>query len=83
MRYDNLNYTSGPLPFDQGNPAEDPPHGLWGIGSPSYVGGHVQILWQAGGPSSSLQGQWTDICYDYLTVPVQPRAWGSVKSLYR
>ena len=33
---------SGWINFDQGNPGEDPPHGLWGILSPAYVGGYVQ-----------------------------------------
>jgi len=41
VEYDGASYTSGPLPFDQGNPAEYPPHGLWEILTPSNVGGHV------------------------------------------
>lgn len=36
------NYTSGALAFDEGNPAEDPPHGLWGMLTPAGVGGFFQ-----------------------------------------
>lgn len=32
-------YTSGALAFDEGNPAEDPPHGVWGMLTPAQVGG--------------------------------------------
>jgi hypothetical protein len=35
-------YSSGPLAFDEGNPAEDPPHGLWGMLTPAEVGGYFQ-----------------------------------------
>jgi hypothetical protein len=35
-------YSSGPKPFDMGNPAEDPPHGLWGMLTPAQVGGYFQ-----------------------------------------
>jgi hypothetical protein len=35
-------YSSGELNFDQGNPAEDPPHGQWGMLSPAQVGGYFQ-----------------------------------------
>ncbi|GMU83368.1 MAG: hypothetical protein AMXMBFR47_32380 [Planctomycetota bacterium] len=37
-------YTSGPLAFDQGNPAEDPPYGLWGMLNDARVGGYAQII---------------------------------------
>ncbi|MGD1042904.1 MAG: PEP-CTERM sorting domain-containing protein [Sedimentisphaerales bacterium] len=35
-------YSSGQLAFDEGNPAEDPPHGLYGMLSPAQVGGYFQ-----------------------------------------
>ncbi len=38
----SLNYSSGELAFDEGNPAEDPPHGLWGMLTPASVGGFFQ-----------------------------------------
>jgi hypothetical protein len=33
-------YSSPRLPFDMGNPAEDPPYGLWGILNDARVGGY-------------------------------------------
>jgi len=38
----SLTYSSGQLAFDMGNPAEDPPHGLWGMLTPAGVGGFFQ-----------------------------------------
>jgi len=35
-------YSSGALAFDEGNPAEDPPYGLWGILNDARVGGYFQ-----------------------------------------
>jgi len=35
-------YSSGLKAFDMGNPAEDPPHGLWGMLTPAQVGGYFQ-----------------------------------------
>jgi hypothetical protein len=37
-------YSSGPLAFDEGNPNEDPPYGLWGILNDARVGGMVQVM---------------------------------------
>ena len=37
-------YSSGALAFDQGNPAEDPPYGLYGILNDARVGGFVQVM---------------------------------------
>ena len=37
-------YSSGPLAFDQGNPAEDPPYGQWGMLNDARVGGFVQVM---------------------------------------
>jgi hypothetical protein len=42
--YLGTHYTSGALPFDQANPAEDPPHGLWGILNDARVGGHFKAF---------------------------------------
>ena len=45
-------YTSGVLQFDEGNPAEDPPYGLWGILNDARVGGYIQIVGnETGGPA--------------------------------
>ncbi len=45
-------YSSGPLAFDQGNLAEDPPHGLWGILNDARVGGFFQPTF--GGPGEII-----------------------------
>lgn len=75
-------HTSGPLAFDEGNPAEDPPHGLWGELNEAGVGGHFKFFL-----SQSVQEvanvTWTNICYSNNdVVPVQPTTWGSLKALY-
>ena len=53
-------YTSGWLAFDQGNPAEDPPHGLWGILSPAEVGGVFQAF---NGTAGAATAQWSNIVF--------------------
>ena len=80
VNYLSIPYTSGPLPFDQGNPSEDPPHGQWGILNPAYVGGHFQPLSKGGDPTNQLRAQWT-FCDPAL--PAQPTSWGKVKDTYR
>lgn len=45
-------YSSGVIPFDQGNPLEDPPYGLWGILNDARVGGYYQPQ-VAGGTSGT------------------------------
>jgi hypothetical protein len=76
--------SSGPLPFDQGNPAEDPPYGLWGMLNDGRVGGYMQAFLQAGNPDAGLRAEWTQICFDNLdTVPTEAATWGQVKTLYK
>jgi hypothetical protein len=84
VTYDAINYSSGPLPFDKGNPAEGIPHGLWGILNEARVGGHVQAFLQAGNPAANLTAEWRDICYTNNDdpIPVEPTTWGKVKSIY-
>jgi hypothetical protein len=76
-------YTSGPLAFNEGNPAEDPPHGLWGILTPAKPGGHMQVLWQAGGPNTNLTTTWSNITFSDLSVAVEAKAWTQIKGLFR
>lgn len=81
--YNGNPYSSGPLQFDQGNPAEDPPHGQWGMLDPAYVGGMVQVNNGSGG--SGYSATWDNIsftCYDCAT-PAQKSTWGRLKALYR
>jgi hypothetical protein len=76
-------FSSGVLPFDQGNPTEDPPHGQWGILQPTQVGGHFQWFAGQSGPQGSLTASWRDICYEDKSVAVTPTQWGTMKALYR
>jgi len=75
-------FSSGPLPFDEGNPAENPPHGLWGMLSPARVGGYMQAFLGQGEPVN-FRGEWSNICYDAQPVPAAPATWGRIKSDYR
>ena len=55
--FDGVNtYSSGLIAFDQGNPAEDPPHGLWGLLNSYMVGGYYMpyIDTFSTDPSSSI-----------------------------
>ncbi len=83
--YQGNHYTSGPLAFDEGNPDEDPPYGLWGILNDSQAGGHFQPFLQAGNPNAALTADWKDITFNDLCEPVSVDAasWGRVKGLYR
>lgn len=76
-----MNYTSGPLAFDEGNPAEDPPYGLWGMLHDGMVGGYFQPRANTG---AGLTCTWENICFDNLdVVPTQSSTWGRIKTLYR
>jgi len=79
-----INYTSGPLNFDQGNAAEDPPHGLWGELVPAYAGGYFQPELDGTGNPYNLSCTWQNICYENLSAtPTHTTTWGKVKTLYR
>ncbi len=81
--YNGSFYSSGALAFNEGNPAEDPPFGLWGILNDARVGGHVQVfLPRALG--GQFRAQWDDLKFENLDrVDVEPSSWGRVKGLYR
>lgn len=82
--YNAVHYTSGQLPFNEGNPAENPPYGLWGILQDSRVGGHVQCFLQGGNPAAQLSATWDNIFFmPIATVSVEGTSWGGVKALYR
>jgi len=83
---DGTAYTSGPLPFDEGNPAEDPPRGTWGILNPAQAGGHVQYNNMVGaGDGANLNAQWRNITFEDLgtVVATENDTWGGVKALFR
>ncbi|HTO90197.1 MAG TPA: hypothetical protein VMJ70_03620 [Candidatus Sulfotelmatobacter sp.] len=77
-------YSSGPIAFDSGNMAEDPPHGLWGELVPAYAGGYFQPVLDGSGNPYSMACTWMNICYEDLGVtPAKTTTWGKVKTLYR
>ena len=78
-----VEHTSGVKAFDQGNPAEDPPYGLWGILNEARVGGHFQFFINDSGLDGQSVVQWCNIEFEALPLAVQPRTWGSVKNLFR
>lgn len=82
VRYASINYTSGLLAFDQGNPAENPPHGLWGALNPWYAGGHMKMFVQLIGQPHGIVGTWSDIQYTTNPVSTAKSTWGQLKKLY-
>jgi hypothetical protein len=75
-------YTSGPIAFDMGNPAE--PYGLWGILDSATAGGNFQMFLQQGAADASVTVTWGNITFtDLGTVATENATWGSVKSLFR
>ncbi len=64
--YQGNDYTSGRLPFDQANPAEDPPHGLYGILYEARVGGYFQPR-LGNGVAVNVNASWSDI--EFSTSP--------------
>jgi hypothetical protein len=81
--YNGHLYTSGPLAFDQGNPAEDPPHGQWGILNGGTGGGYLQSF-IAGGTPGGVKATWEDMKFlKFEPVPAAEKSWGSVKNIYR
>ena len=83
LRYGSTNYTSGLIAFDQGNPAEDPPHGQWGALNPWYAGGHVKMFVQTENQPHGMTATWSDIQYLSGPTPVTPKSWGALKADYR
>lgn len=63
VTYNGSNYSSGVLPFDEANPAEDPPHGLWGMLNDGRVGGYDQNYLDPANPGENLKASFTNIAY--------------------
>jgi hypothetical protein len=83
VRYMSTNYTSGLLNFDEGNTAEDPPHGLWGALNPWYAGGHDKMFVQTIGQPHGMDARWNDIQYTTGPVAAKKSTWSQIKKLYR
>uniref|UniRef100_A0A832I252 Uncharacterized protein n=1 Tax=Eiseniibacteriota bacterium TaxID=2212470 RepID=A0A832I252_UNCEI len=85
VHYGGNTYSSGLRPFDQGNPAEDPPYGLWGMLNDGRVGGHYKAFLGGVGNTVGLTATWSNISYTTCDKPVPAKSttWGRMKSLYR
>jgi hypothetical protein len=79
----NGTFSSGPLAFDEGNPAENPPHGVWGMLQPARAGGYCQATGSPIGSDVDFIAEWRNICYDAQPTPAAPSTWGKVKADYR
>jgi hypothetical protein len=82
LTYNSVNYTSGALPFDEGNPAEG--YGSWGMLDNAQAGGYAQVF-MGGLINEAVRAEWTNIVFDDLTppVPVEKTTWGQIKAGYR
>jgi hypothetical protein len=83
LTYGGMNYSSPVLNFDQGNPDEDPPYGLWGILNGAGAGGHHQFFLGQSPPTGTSTALWTNIVYTPLIVGVANESWSGIKGLYR
>jgi hypothetical protein len=76
--YNGASYSSGPLNFDQANPAEDPPHGLWGDLNNARAGGHMKSFMTVGDFTAQTTATFTDIVYHTgvdVAVDINPDAF--------
>ena len=83
---DGLPVSSGQLPFDEGNPSEDPPHGLWGILNFAHAGGYMQFNNMGGQPAgTTFQVEYCTFTFQDLgaVVATEESTWGGVKALFR
>jgi hypothetical protein len=80
--YNSTTYSSGRLPFDEGNPDQDPPFGVWGILNDARVGGYCQFFLQAGNPNAGMMAEWNAVDYSGYSVPTEESNWSLIKSLY-
>lgn len=85
--YGNVTYMTGQIALDMGNPAEDPPYGLWGMLNDGRAGGFMQLDNGASpiGNTKSGNAMFTNIQYTTCSkpTPAKTTTWGRVKSLYR
>lgn len=69
---DGTVYSSGALAFDMGNPAEDPPHGLWGMLNDAQIGGYMQVL----SSTETLSTTWGNIEFTAIPSPASAALLG-------
>jgi hypothetical protein len=82
---DGLPVSSGQIPFDEGNPAEDPPHGVFGILNFANVGGYLQFNNMSGSIGQILHGEYCSFTFVDLgaVVATEVSSFGAVKALFR
>ncbi len=56
-------YSSGWLAFDEGNPGEDPPYGVWGILNDARVGGYVLPQIVLNDPTNWSRTEFNNLAY--------------------
>jgi hypothetical protein len=82
LTYNSVSYTSGALPFDEGNAGEG--YGTWGMLDSAQVGGYAQVF-MGGLVNEAVRAEWTNIVFQDLTpppVPVEKTSWGQIKLGY-
>ncbi|HUU82176.1 MAG TPA: PEP-CTERM sorting domain-containing protein [Phycisphaerae bacterium] len=60
---EGTSYSSGWLSFDQANPAEDPPYGVWGILNDARAGGYTLPQIVVGDPTNWSRTDFDNIAY--------------------
>jgi len=82
VSYGGMDYSSGPLPFDEGNAAEG--YGTWGMLDNAQVGAHLQALIGLTDDVGNVHAVWSDIEFEALPpTGTEDSSWGEVKSLFR
>jgi len=78
-----VKYSSGELAFDQANPAEDPPHGLWGELDNVHVGGYFMAKCVCD-PDAKMNCSWSNIVFQGgSTSPTTTNSWSRLKKQYK
>ncbi len=83
LSMDGNDFSSPWILFDQGNPAEDPPHGLWGLLNDYRVGGYFQIPNNQNDPLNNAEIRWENIEYVPAPATAAILALGGVLGLRR
>jgi len=68
IRYTYINpaavlFTSGWIPFDEGNPSEDPPYGVWGVLNEATVGGRLLMFGQQTSQGSTISADFDNVTF--------------------
>ena len=64
-------FMSAILSFDEGNPGEDPPYGLWGMLNDARLGGYFQAQIDVGNPDN-----FGEIQFENMNFIPEPAALG-------